>query len=230
MSLPCAILAGGLGTRLFPVTERIPKALVEVAGIPFITHQLRLLRSHGIDRVVLCIGHLGSKIQEYLQYNPEPGMHIAYSIDGPALRGTAGALLEALHLLGDRFFVVYGDSYLPCDYQEVDSAHRESGKEALMTVFRNDGLWERSNVEFATGQILAYDKKERNERMRHVDYGLGVFDRSAFRRVPADTVFDLASLYQMLLADRQLAAFEVAERFYEIGSVQGLADLTEVLS
>ncbi len=230
MSLPCAILAGGLGTRLFPVTEKIPKALVEVAGIPFITHQLRLLRSHGIDRVVLCVGHFGSKIEAYLEDHPEPRMHIAYSLDGPTLLGTAGALVRALPLLGDRFFVVYGDSYLPCDYQAVDSAHRQSSKEALMTVFRNDGLWEQSNVEFADGRILAYDKKFRTGGMNHVDYGLGVFSSSAFHRVPPDTAFDLASLYQMLLADGQLAAFEVAERFYEIGSVQGLADLSERLA
>ncbi len=230
MSLPCAILAGGLGTRLFPVTERIPKALVEVAGVPFISHQLRLLRSRGIENVVLCIGHLGSRIQEYLQHHPEPGMHIEFSLDGPTLLGTAGTLLQALPLLGDAFFVVYGDSYLPCDYQAVASAHRKSGKEALMTVFRNEGLWEQSNLEFAHGDILAYDKKSRTERMRHVDYGLGVFSRKAFDRVPSGTVFDLAMLYQMLLADGQLAAFEVTERFYEIGSVQGLADLSELLS
>ena len=230
MSLPCAILAGGLGTRLFPVTEKIPKALVEVAGLPFITHQLRLLRSHGIDRVVLCIGHLGSKIQDYLRDNPELGMDVAYSLDGPALLGTAGALRRALPLLGDRFFVVYGDSYLPCDYQAVDSAHQSSRKEALMTVFRNDGLWEQSNVEYANGKIVAYDKKIRTAHMSHVDYGLGVFSLAAFERVPPESVFDLASLYQMLLADGQLAAFEVAERFYEIGSIEGLADLSERLS
>ncbi len=230
MSLPCAILAGGLGTRLFPVTELIPKALVEVAGVPFISHQLRLLRSRGIENVVLCIGHLGSKIQKYLQRHPEPGMNIAFSMDGPTLLGTAGAILQALPLLGDAFFVVYGDSYLPCDYEAVASAHRQSGKEALMTVFRNEGLWEQSNVEFAHGDILAYDKKDRNERMHHVDYGLGVFRREAFDRVPSGTVFDLALLYQMLLAGDQLAAFEVTERFYEIGSVQGLADLSELLS
>ncbi|MDQ2945176.1 MAG: nucleotidyl transferase, partial [Acidobacteriota bacterium] len=191
---------------------------------------LRLLRSHGIDRVVLCIGHFGSNIQKYLADNPEPGMHIQYSLDGPTLLGTAGALRRALPLLGDRFFVVYGDSYLPCDYQAVGSAHQRSGREALMTVFRNDGMWEQSNVEYANGKILAYDKKIRNARMNHVDYGLGVFSLAAFQRVPPETVFDLASLYQMLLADSQLAAFEVAERFYEIGSIEGLADLSERLS
>lgn len=230
MSLPVAILAGGLGTRLFPVTKTIPKALVDVAGRPFLSHQLRLLKSAGVERVILCVGHLGSEIEDYLKQNPEPGLTVDYSFDGPALLGTAGALRRAWNLLGERFFVLYGDSYLPCDYQAIASAHRQSGKRALMTVYRNEGRWEKSNVEMAGGQIVAYDKIGRTPRMQYVDYGLGVFERSAFEKVPPDTFFDLAALYRMLLDEGQLAAFEVHERFYEIGSIEGLTELSELLS
>jgi NDP-sugar pyrophosphorylase family protein len=223
-----AILAGGLGTRLGPLTGRVPKALVEVNGTPFIAHQLGLLRSRGVGRVVICIGHMGAMIREYVGDGSRFGVEVAYSEDGPALRGTAGAIRGALDLLGPRFFVVYGDSYLPCGYEAVERAFAESGKPALMTVFRNEDRWDRSNVEFAAGRILAYDKAAANPRMRHIDYGLGAFDRAAFTEWAPDEA-DLAAVYRELLRRDALAACEVRERFYEIGSPGGLAELSGYL-
>ena len=149
--LPVAILAGGLGTRLKPLTEAIPKALVEINGKPFLAHQLELLRARGVGRVVLCVGHLGEMIREFAGDGARFGVEVRYSFDGAALRGTAGALRNALPLLRGRFFVLYGDSYLTCDYAAVERAFMESGKPALMTVFRNEGRWDRSNVEFDGG-------------------------------------------------------------------------------
>ena len=166
--LPVAILAGGLATRLRPLTERIPKALVEINGEPFIAHQLRLLHARGIRRVVLCLGYLGEMVRQFVGDGQTFQLDVAYSFDGPALRGTAGAIHEALPLLGDTFFVLYGDSYLPCDYDTVENAFVRSGKTALMTVFRNDSLWDSSNVEFAGDRILAYDKKNRTPRMHYL--------------------------------------------------------------
>ncbi|MGA2575123.1 MAG: nucleotidyltransferase family protein [Bryobacteraceae bacterium] len=224
---PAAILAGGLGTRLYPLTERLPKALIEINGEPFLAHQLRLLRTRGIERVVLCIGQHGERIREYAGDGTRFGLAIDYSPDGPALLGTAGALRNALPLLGDAFFVVYGDSYLPCSYRDVAQAFRESGHPGLMTVYRNAGRWDASNVEFAEGRILAYDKKDRTARMQHIDYGLGVFSRAAFEGAPQA---DLAELYRGLLRRNQLAAFEVHERFYEIGSFDGIAELSRYLA
>jgi len=165
--LPVAILAGGLATRLRPITEKIPKALMEVNGEPFLAHQLRLLHRNGIRRVVLCVGYLAEMIEEYAGDGSRFGMEIQYSPDGPVLRGTAGALAQALPLLGDRFFVLYGDSYLPCDYAAVQRAFEESGKQALMTVYRNESRWDTSNVQFEDGRILLYDKKRRTPSMRH---------------------------------------------------------------
>jgi len=224
--LPVAILAGGLGTRLYPLTERIPKALVEINGEPFLAHQLRLLAARGIERVVLCIGQHGERIREYAGDGARFGLALDYSPDGPTLRGTAGAVRHALPLLGDAFFVVYGDSYLPCSYRDVAQAFHAAGQPGLMTVYRNEGRWDASNVEFAEGRILAYDKKNRTERMRHIDHGLGVFSRSAF----ADgALADLADLYGDLLRRNELAAFEVKERFYEIGSFEGIRELSRHL-
>ena len=224
--LPVAILAGGLGTRLYPLTERLPKALVEINGEPFLAHQLRLLRARGIERVVLCIGQHGERIREYAGDGARFGLAIDYSFDGPVLLGTAGAVRHALALVGDAFFVLYGDSYLPCSYREVAEAFHAAGQPALMTVYRNEGRWDSSNVELADGRIVAYDKKNRSPRMQHIDYGLGVLSRAAF---DGASHADLAELYRDLLRSNQLAAFEVHERFYEIGSFDGIAELARHL-
>jgi histidinol-phosphate phosphatase family protein len=225
--LPVAILAGGMGTRLYPLTEHIPKALIEVNGEPFLAHQLRLLRAAGIARVVICIGRYGESIREFAGDGARFGMEIEYSADGPVLLGTAGAVRQALPLLGDAFFVLYGDSYLPCSYREVEQAFQAAGQPALMTLYRNEGRWDSSNVEFSEGRILAYDKKNRTARMQHIDYGLGIFSRTAFDGSPHA---DLADIYGDLLRRGQLAACEVRERFYEIGSTQGIRELSDYLS
>ena len=227
--LPIAILAGGLATRLRPLTETIPKSLVEINGEPFLWHQLRLLRANGVDRVVLCVSYLGEQVRDSVGDGRAFGLHIDYAFDGPVLLGTAGALKAALPLLGESFFVLYGDSYLPIDLRAVESAFQSSGKAGLMTVFLNEGQWDTSNVEFADGRILAYDKKVRTPRMRYIDYGLGVFRASAFGRVPEGQPFDLAALYRDLLQSGDLAAFEALHRFYEIGSFGGMEELSTYL-
>ena len=227
MSLPAAILCGGLATRLYPLTQKIPKSLVEVAGEPFLAHQLRLLRAAGIDHVVLCAGFLGEMLREYAGDGSRFGLRVDYSFDGGKLLGTAGAVRSALPLLGPEFFVLYGDSYLPCDYQAVGQRFRESNKQALMTVYRNEDRWDRSNVELsADGSIRVYDKKNRTDAMRHIDYGLGVFRAEAFSGSEAD----LAELYRTLLRRGELTACEVRERFYEIGSFEGIAELSQYLA
>lgn len=226
--LPIAILAGGLATRLRPLTATIPKSLIEIAGEPFLGIQLRLLRRSGIDRAVLCAGYLGEQVRDYAGDGRAFGLHIDYSFDGPQLRGTGGALRAALPVLGPAFLVLYGDSYLPCDYQAVERAFLASGQLGLMTVFHNGGRWDKSNVEYS-GRILAYDKRCATPRMRHIDYGLGAFRREAFQNVPEDEPYDLAALYQDLLRQGQLAACEVGQRFYEIGSPEGIRELTELL-
>jgi NDP-sugar pyrophosphorylase family protein len=227
---PVAILAGGLATRLRPITEKIPKALVEVNGEPFLAHQLRLLRRNDIRRVVLCVGHLANRIEDYAGDGSRFGMEIRYSPDGPSLRGTAGAIAQALPLLPERFFVLYGDSYLPCDYAAAARTFEASGKQALMTVYPNEGRWDSSNVQFEDGRILVYDKRLRTPEMRHIDYGLGVFQASALAEIPAQGAYDLADVYRGLLARGELAGFEVGERFYETGSFAGIEELSAYLA
>jgi MurNAc alpha-1-phosphate uridylyltransferase len=226
---PVAILAGGLATRLKPLTETVPKALVDVNGAPFIAHQLRQLRDNGVTRVVICAGYLGEMIRDSVGDGARFGLRVEFSFDGPRLLGTGGAIRKALPLLADSFFILYGDTYLCCDYRAVEAEFERSGKLALMTVFRNEDRWDTSNVEMVAGRIAAYDKRQRTPRMRHLDYGLGVFARAAFKDVPDDEPRDLAAVYQDLLERGELAAYEVSERFYEIGTLAGLEETRQHL-
>ena len=228
--LPVAILAGGLATRLGPLARQTPKCLLEVGGLPFVHHQLEQLRAQGVRRVVVCLGHLAEAVVESVGDGSWFDLEVVYSFDGPEPRGTAGAIQSALPLLGPAFFVLYGDSYLTCCYQAVQGAFEAAGRLALMTVFRNEGRWDTSNVEFRHGRILAYDKVVRTPAMTHIDYGLGVFDRRAFEIVPASGAYDLAAVYQEMGRRGELAGFAVTERFYEIGSVTGLEETRRHLS
>src|SRR5436190_10169632 len=228
-SVPVAILAGGLATRLRPITEKIPKSLVPVADEPFLAHQLRLLHSRGVRKAVLCVGYLGQMIEKEVGDGAAFGVELRYAFDGPKLLGTGGALRQALPLLGDEFFVLYGDSYLPIDYAAVLASYRASGQPGLMSVFRNEGAWDTSNVHFESGRIVRYDKRDRVPEMRHIDYGLGVFRASVFAERPAGEAFDLADVQRGLVAKGALAGHEVFQRFYEIGSHAGLAELETIL-
>ena len=229
LNIPVAILAGGLATRLRPITGKIPKSLLPVAGKPFLAHQLELLQSRGIRRAVLCIGHLGEMIQREFGNGSAFGVQLEYSFDGPKLLGTGGAIKRALPLLSDEFFVLYGDSYLPVEYRPIAEFFRRSGKLGCMTVYRNEGRYDTSNVVFHDGEIAVYDKKNRPPEMRHIDYGLSLFKASVFESYSAGQPFDLAEVMGKLVREKQLAGYEVRERFYEIGSPAGLAELEILL-
>jgi NDP-sugar pyrophosphorylase family protein len=228
--IPVAILAGGLATRLRPITEKIPKSLILVAGKPFLAHQLELLQARGLRHAVLCIGHLGEMIQREFGDGSACGLKLDYSFDGPKLLGTGGAIKRALPLLGKEFFVLYGDSYLPLPYAPIVDFFHRSGKLGLMTVYRNEGKYDTSNVVFRDGEIVVYDKQAKSPEMRHIDYGLSLFQASVFEAYTADRVFDLAEVMGKLVRERQLAGYEVRERFYEIGSPAGLTELEELLT
>lgn len=228
-ALPVALLAGGMATRLRPITAKIPKLLVEVAGEPFFSHQIRLLKAAGLTRIVLCVGYLGEMIIDQYGDGAKWGVEIDYAFDGPKLLGTGGALIAALPKLGDAFYVLYGDSYLPVDYRAVGDFFLRSGQLGLMTVYENHGRYDTSNVEFSAGEIRRYDKKIKTPAMHHIDYGLGVFRAAAFDGFPRDAVVDLAEVQKSLVARRQLAGYEIKQRFYEIGSHEGLNELDTLL-
>ena len=227
MRLPVAILAGGLATRLRPVTETIPKALVDVAGMPFVLRQLDYLRRQGAGRVVMCVGYLGEQIEAVVGNGAAMGLSVSYSLDWPNLLGTGGALKRALPLLDSEFLVLYGDSYLPIDFAAVERAFLASGKPALMTVQRNANRWDRSNVLFRDSVIVEYNKGAPTPDMRHIDYGLGAISAQVLADEGTKAPFDLADIYHRLSLSGQLAGYEVHERFYEIGSHGGLAEAAD---
>jgi NDP-sugar pyrophosphorylase family protein len=213
---PVCILAGGRGTRLGARSQAAPKPLLEVAGEPFLMHQLRLLAEHHVREVVVCVGHLGEMIESRLGAE-RFGVRIAYSYDAPGLDGTLGAIRRALPLLPERFLVLYGDTYLRVDYQAVSRAWWESRLEALMVVLRNEGRWDTSNAVYESGRVLAYDKCAPTPDMLWIDYGLGGLTAAALARVP-DSTPELAILYAALARAEQLFGYEATERFYEIGT------------
>jgi NDP-sugar pyrophosphorylase family protein len=220
---PAALLAGGLATRLRPLTETIPKSLVEVAGRPFVEHQLRLLARHGVRRVVMCVGHLGEQIEAILG-SRACGVDLAYSYDGARPLGTGGALRRAAPLLGEASWVVYGDSYADIDYAGVWRTFRTSGAPAVMVVLRNDGRWDRSNAVVRDGALVRYHKHRADPEMTYIDHGVALLSREIVARLPEDQPSDLADLYAALVDERRMIGYEVHERFYEIGSPAGLAD------
>jgi NDP-sugar pyrophosphorylase family protein len=220
---PVCILAGGLGTRLGEHVRDTPKPLLEVAGEPFLIHQLRLLASHGASEVVLCVGYLGEQIEARIG-SERFGVGIRYSFDAVAgLDGTLGAIRRALPMLGERFLILYGDTYLRIDYRAVARRWDHSGLPAVMTVLRNEGRWDTSNVVYRDGMVLRHDKRSPTPEMHWIDYGLGGLTARALDRVPASEN-DLAVLYERLAECGELLGFEASERFYEIGTMPALTE------
>jgi len=217
-----AILCGGLATRLRPVTLTVPKSMLEVAGEPFIAHQLRLLVKAGFRDVVLLCGYLGDQIQNFVQDGSQFGCQVRFSFDGPALLGTAGAVRRALPLLGEDFMLTYGDSYCPTSYSRIYDAFRESMLPGLMTIFHNQNRWDTSNVEYRDQRIIRYDKTAWDTDMKYIDYGVSAFKAEVFEKIESNQAVDLSGIQKNLVAKGQLAGLEVFERFYEIGKSDGL--------
>jgi NDP-sugar pyrophosphorylase family protein len=225
---PVCLLAGGLGTRLGETVRDTPKPLLEVAGEPFLLHQLRLLARYGAVRVVLCVGYLGELIEERIGQS-QFGIHITYSYDGPSLIGTLGAVRKAAPQLGDRFLILYGDTYLRLDYASVAREWERSELPGLMTVLRNEGRWDVSNAVFDGTRVTTYDKRTPNPAMHWIDYGLGGLRAEALDVMPAE-VDDLADLYHELAGRRELFGYAAAERFFEIGTPAALAEADAFLA
>lgn len=222
--VPVAILAGGRATRLGPLAADVPKSMIQVAGRPFVDHQLELLHRKGIRRVVFCVGHLGEQIEAHVGDGARFDLTVTYAYDGDRLLGTGGAVRRALPLLGPLFYVVYGDGYLNIDYAAVLAQFLTRSEPALMTVFHNGKRWDTSNVLFRDGRIIRYDKRRPDPEMMYIDYGASLYRAHAVERIPAGEPYDLGDLTHELAAEGLLAGYEVTQRFYEVGSVAGIQD------
>lgn len=227
---PIAVLAGGLAKRMRPLTERVPKALLEVAGEPFVAHQLRFFAREGIGDVKLLVGHRWEQIERVVGDGGSFGVKVEYIVDGPMLLGTGGAVRHALDRLAPEFLVTYCDSWLDAPYAPVVEAFRASGQPALMCVYRNENRWDASNVQYENGIIRRYSKKVRVPEMRYIDWGLGMLKASAVADWPTGEPWDLAELYEELSNAGLLAGHEMTRRFYEIGSFEGLTETNRLFS
>jgi NDP-sugar pyrophosphorylase family protein len=226
---PIAVLAGGLATRMRPLTDHLPKALLEVAGQPFVAHQLRLFAREGIKDVKLLVGYCWEQIERFVGDGSSFGVQVDYIVDGPTLLGTGGAIRRALGRLGLEFLVIYCDSWLDAPYAPVAEAFRARGRPGLMCVFRNENRWDTSSVVFENGVIRLYSKGRRLPEMRYMDWGLGMLNAAVLASWPIDEPWDLSELYEELSVAGRLAGYEVAQRFYEIGSPEGLAETDRLL-
>jgi NDP-sugar pyrophosphorylase family protein len=232
--MQCVILAGGRGVRMQPLTDTLPKALLPVLGRPFVAHQLDWLRDQGVKHVLFCIGYRGEQLRDFVGDGHVWDLPARYVDEGEELRGTAGALRLALDedALEESFFVLYGDSYLPVALEPIERAFSASGAPALMTVLRNENRWDASNVRYADGRVLEYDKaKAGSAEFDWIDYGLAALSRELVaERVQPGKWADLADVYRELSLEGLLAGFEVDERFYEVGSPDGLRELEQRLA
>lgn len=228
--MQAVILAGGLGTRLRPLTDRIPKPMIRVHGKPFLEYQIELLRRHGIGGIVLCVGHLGHMVKEYFGDGSGLGVSIRYSEEGERLMGTAGALKRAEPLLDDEFFLIYGDSYLLLDYAAVMAYFRSQDRLALMVIYRNENLYDRSNVAASDGFVKAYDKEKQTSDMVYINYGVSVLRKETLEHIPPRRPYSQEELYERFIEERQLLAYETDQRFYEVGSPDGLAEFSRLVT
>lgn len=227
MAVQAVVLAGGLGTRLRPLTRKTPKSMIRFHGRPFLAYQLDLLKANGVTDVVICIGHLGDQIQRHFGDGSRLGLSLRYSSDGQALLGTGGALKNAEPLLAEEFFVLYGDAYVPVSFRAVaDYCHERKGL-AVMVVYRNEDRYDRSNVVLDGDKVKYYSKLTRQVGMEYIDYGLSFFRKEALKHLPAGEIFDLGVLFGALIDQGQLLAYVAEQRFYEIGSVAGIKDFEE---
>lgn len=224
------ILAGGLATRLYPLTKTISKSMIEIIDRPFIAYQFELFKKNQLNKIIICVGNLAEQIEEFVGDGSKFGLEVSYSFDGDELLGTGGSIKKSLPLIAeDSFFVTYGDSYLDVSYQNIWQNFQNAEQEALMTVIKNADKWDSSNVEFRDGKIINYNKINKTAQMLHIDYGLSIFNKEHFSSVK-EYKFDLAVVQQKLVAEQQLLGYEVQQRFYEIGSEQGIKEFTDYIS
>ena len=226
IKMQVAIIAGGLATRLGSLTRDLPKSMVSILGKPFLEYQIELLRRGGVNDIVLCVGYLSEKIEEYFGTGQSFGVSIKYSRE-EKLVGTAGALKKAEAHLNDVFFTLYGDSYVFLDFANAESYFRTQDKLALMTVYKNHNQYDSSNTAIEAGLVKQYGKQQKTGDMVYIDYGANLFRKEVLDMIPKDEPYSLEQLFPRLIEKQTLLAFEVQERFYEIGSPQGLNEFKE---
>jgi N-acetyl-alpha-D-muramate 1-phosphate uridylyltransferase len=223
------ILAGGLATRLRPLTNSLPKSLINIEGKPFIEYQLNMLKQQGVTEIILCVGYLGEQIESAVRDGDKFGLRIKYSYENNHLLGTAGALKNGQSILEEQFFVMYGDSFLFLDFASILAYFNRFNKLGLMTVFKNQDRFDKSNIILKENLVKVYDKKHKFEGMNYIDYGALLLKRKCLDLVPENQAYSLEELLAPLVNQNQIMAYEVKQRFYEIGSLTGISEFKQYI-
>jgi NDP-sugar pyrophosphorylase family protein len=223
------ILAGGMAKRLGPLTKDLPKSMLKIKGRPFLEYQLELLKENGITEILLCLGHLSGRIKSHFSDGSSFSVRLTYSTEPEKLLGTAGALRNAYGLLQDEFLVTYGDSYLDFSYKDFIAQFRRGESQALMAVYKNLNRWDKSNVVLQDDRVAVYDKKISQAGMDYIDAGALILTKEVVSQIPENQFHDLESVLKSLVSRRQLRAFRLQSRFYEIGSAQGLEEFSQLI-
>jgi len=223
------ILAGGLAKRMRPLTLKLPKSMLQIKGRPFLEYQLELLKEYEIKDILLCVGYKGELIKDHFGDGRKFGVNLSYSFDGDKLLGTAGALKKAYKLLGENLFLMYGDSFLPYDYQKIEESFKRSNKLSLMVAYKNQNRFDKSNILISEGLIKLYDKTLHGEKLQYIDAGLSILKKEVLNLVPEEEPYDLEELYRTLISEEEMSAFEVKQRFYQIGSFEGLEEFKNLV-
>ena len=218
------ILVGGLATRLRPLTNKMPKSLIQIRGKNFLEYQLDFLKKGGVKNVILCVGYLGDEIKSFFGNGKRFGINIKYSYESQYLLGTAGALRNAKDLLEDEFFVMYGDSYLFLDFIAIKSYFKRFNNLGLMVVYKNYDRYDTSNVAIEDNLVKRYGKRQRAKDVVYIDYGASILKKKAMELVPKNQAYSLEELFTELIKQEELLAYKVNKRFYQIGSHEGLAE------
>ena len=214
------ILCGGLATRLGVLAKNIPKSMIDIEGKPFLQYQIENLRKNSIKDIVLCVGHLSEKIENYFRDGSKFGVNIKYSYDGDKPLGPIGAVKKAEEFLEDVFFIMYGDSYLSVDFQKVYSFFTQNKKQALMVIYKNYDKYDKSNISVQNNIVTGYGENG----AIHIDYGTSLLRKEALNNVPKNTMYTTGEFFSNLIKKNELLAFEAKKRFYHIGTPDSLEE------
>jgi len=207
------------------LTERIPKPMVQVAGCPYLQHQLHLLRDQDIRDVLLLTGHLGEQIEDYFGDGGRMGLRLTYSREQSPL-GTGGALREARDKLHDSFIVIYGDSYLPIRYADALEGLKSTGADGLVVVYdnRQGETPVRNNIDLDDHKYVTRYEKDSLDQLGYVEAGVLAFYRSVIELIPDVGMVSLENdIFPKLIVLRRLTALVTPQCFYDIGTPERLA-------
>lgn len=224
------IFCGGLGTRLKPITEKIPKSMIIINGKPFLEYQLEILKKNDIRNIVLCIGYLGEKIKEYFKDGKKFSVNISYSEEKGKLLGTGGALKNAKNLLDKRFFTMYGDGYLLLNFKDIWNCFNKFIKIGMLTVYKNYNRYDRSNVTVKGNYVTGFYKDKSKRGLVFIDEGVSILRKDVIDLIPSNTEYSLNDVFIELIERKELLAYRTSQRFYEIGSKNGLDEFTKLNS